>query len=94
MEFAPAGYPTFFTAQKITINDIRAIRIGTLPPTPTSLILPGHDPSESALMCWASNGDKSFAQYWVTADGGSQLLCRSTTYETLRPEQVGSIGCE
>ncbi len=90
MQFAPSDQRSFFQAEKVTIGDIRGIVVGTLPPPPTSLLLPTHDSSEQALVCWSTSRDRtSVAQYWVTSNGESQVLCVGTLPKTVLPTDIG-----
>ena len=57
--FAPNDQPMFLKAQTVTISDIRNIVVATLPPTPTSLLLPERAASEEALMCWSTLSTES-----------------------------------
>jgi len=90
---APVGYSKFFTSENVTVAEIRAIVVGTLPPPPTSVLLDGHQGSEQAVMCWATDGAGRYVQYWVTQDGHTKPLCINSAPETLQPDQVGTIRC-
>ena len=90
MQFAPRDHRSFFKAETATIGDIRGIVVGTLPPSPTSLLLPTYDSSEQALVCWSTSSDRTtVAQYWVTSNGESQVLCIGTLPKTAVPADVG-----
>jgi hypothetical protein len=94
MQFAPSDHRLFFKAATLSIGDIRGIVVATPPPTPTSLLLPGHDSSEQALMCWSTSTDRtSVAQFWVLNGGESQVLCIGPLQVTVPPEQVGNFLC-
>jgi hypothetical protein len=89
-QFAPSDQRSYFKAETATIGDIRGIVVGTLPPPSTSLLLPTHDASEQALVCWSTSSDgTSVAQYWVTSNGESQMLCVGTLPRTAVPADVG-----
>jgi hypothetical protein len=90
MAFSPAGYRTFFTAKGVTIGQIRSTVVVTVALNPTSLLLPDHEASEVALMCWASDGARSYVQYWVTQDGRSKVLCGTMTLEQIQGGAVPS----
>lgn len=90
MAFSPAGYPTFFTATSVTIGQIRSTVVVTVAPNPTSLLLPDHEASEEALMCWATDGARSYVQYWVTQDGQSKVLCSTMALEQIQAGDVPS----
>lgn len=88
--FAPSDHPVFLKAEMVTINDIRNIVVATLPPTPTSLLLPEHAASEEAVMCWSTSADRiSVAQFWVTLGGESRVFCTVRFLEAVSPEKVG-----
>lgn len=90
---APASYSKYFTSEDVTVAEIRAVVVGTLPVSPTSLVLPDHEPSDTATMCWATDGAGRYVQYWVTPDGQTKTLCTTSAPETLQPDQVGTIRC-
>ncbi len=92
MDFAPSGYDQFARAETVTIADIRNIVVVTPPPTPPSLLLPGHDATEAALMCWATDG-ATFVQYWVTSNGESKVLCAMRPADSTPPEQIQNLFC-
>lgn len=87
------GYSKYFTSEHVTVAEIRAIVVGTLPPPPTSVLLAGRQPAERALMCWATDGSTRYVQYWVTQDGQTKSLCVTSAPEALRPEQLDAIRC-
>jgi hypothetical protein len=93
MDFAPSGYSLFSRAEAVSIADIRQIVVVTPPPTPTSVVLPDHDASEQALMCWATDGNASYVQYWVTSNGESKVLCSMYARGSIAPEQVENLVC-
>jgi hypothetical protein len=86
MNFAPSGFGVFSRAETVSIGDIRNIVVVTLPPTPSSLLLPGHDAAEEAVMCWATDGDATFVRYWVTSGGESKVLCISRVADSTPAE--------
>ncbi len=88
MHFAPSGFAVFAKAETVSIADIRNIVVVTPPPTPSSLLLPGHDASEEALMCWATDGDVTYVQYWVTSSGDSKVLCTTRLVDSIPPRQA------
>lgn len=90
---APASYSKYFTSEDVTVAEIRAVVVGTLPASPTSVVLPDHEPSDTATMCWATDGAGRYVQYWVTPDGQTKTLCTTSAPETLQPDQVGTIRC-
>ena len=90
---APASYTKYFASESVTVAEIRAVVVGTLPASPTSLVLPDHEPSDTATMCWATDGAGRYVQYWVTPDGQTKTLCTTSAPETLQPDQVGTIRC-
>ena len=94
MKFAPSDHRLFAKAQTVSIRDLRSIVVATPPPSPTSLLLPGHDSSEEALMCWSTSTDRtSVAQFWVTSDGESRVFCTEKFLEPASPEQVANLSC-
>lgn len=93
MEFAPSGFGVFSRAETVSIADIRNIVVVTLPPTPSSLLLPGHDAAEEAVMCWATDGAATFVQYWVTSSGESKVLCTTRVAESTPTEQIEHLAC-
>ena len=94
MQFVPKDHRLFARAETISIGDIRCIVVATPPPTPTSLLLPGHDSSEQALMCWSASTDRtSVAQFWVTSSGESRVFCTEKFLEPASPDQVANVVC-
>ena len=94
MEFAPNDQLLFAKAETVSIADIRSIVVATPPPTPTSLLLPGHDSSEQALMCWSTSTDRTtVAHFWVTSTGDSQVFCTEKFLEPASPDQVANLVC-
>jgi hypothetical protein len=94
MEFAPNDQRVFAKAENVSIADIRGIVVATPPPTPTSRLLPGHDSSEQALMCWSTSTDgTTVARYWVTSDGESRVFCSEKFLEPASPDQVANLVC-
>jgi hypothetical protein len=94
MRFAPSDHHVFAKAQAVTIADLRNVVVATPPPTPTSLLLPGHATSEAALMCWSTSGDgTSVAMWWVTKDNQSQMLCIGGGTNALSQDQVHGFVC-
>jgi hypothetical protein len=94
MQFAPTDHRLFAKAETISIGDIRSIVVATPPPTPTSLLLPGHDSSEQALMCWSTSADgTSVAQFWVLSNSESRVFCTATFLQPVSPEQLGDMLC-
>ena len=92
MSVAPTGFSEFSRAEAVTIGDIRNIVVVTPPPTPSSLLLPEHDATEEALMCWATDG-ATFVQYWVTSNGESKVLCTMRPADSTPPEQIQNLFC-
>jgi hypothetical protein len=93
LSVAPTNYAKYFTSETLTVAEIRAIVVNTLPPPPTSLLLPDHEASEKATMCWVTDGAGHFAQYWLTQDGQIGTVCTTPGLETLQPDDVGTIRC-
>ena len=93
MDFAPRGFGVFSRAETVSIGEIRNIVVVTPPPTPSSLLLPGHDAAEEAVMCWATDGDATFVQYWVTGSGESKVLCITRVADSTPPEQIERLVC-
>ena len=94
MQFAPSDQRLFAKAEAVSIGDIRNIVVATLPPTPTSLLLPGHDSSEQALMCWSTSTDRTtVAQFWVTTTGDSRVFCTEKFLEPASADQVANLRC-
>jgi hypothetical protein len=94
MEFAPKDQFLFARSEPVSIADIRSIVVATPPPTPTSLLLPGHDSSEQALMCWSTSTDRTtVAQFWVTSNGESRVFCTEKFLKPASPDQVANMVC-
>ena len=93
MDFAPRGFGVFSRAETVSIGEIRNIVVVTPPPTPSSLLLPGHDAAEEAVMCWATDGVATFVQYWVTGTGESKVLCITRVADSTPPEQIQRLVC-
>jgi hypothetical protein len=94
MRFAPSDHRVFAKAQAVTIADLRNVVVATPPPTPTSLLLPGHAASEDALMCWSTSGDgTSVAMWWVTKDNQSRMLCVGGGTNALSQDPVHGFVC-
>ena len=94
MQFAPNDQLLFAKAETVSIADIRSIVVATPPPTPTSLLLPGHDSSEQALMCWSTSTDRTtVAQFWVASNGESRVFCTEKFLEPASPDQVANLVC-
>ena len=94
MQFAPSDQRLFAKAEAVSIGDIRNIVVATPPPTPTSLLLPRHDSSEQALMCWSTSTDGiTVARFWVTDDGESRVFCTARFLEPASPDQVANLVC-
>jgi hypothetical protein len=93
LEFAPSGFGVFSRAEAISVAEIRNIVVVTLPPTPASLLLPGHDAAEEAVMCWATDGAATLVQYWVTRSGESKVLCTTRVAESTSDEQIEHPVC-
>ena len=92
MHFAPSDHQLFLKAETVTIKDVRSIVVATLPPTPTSLLLPEYTASEPALMCWSASADRtSVANFWVTADNQSRVFCTAKFLQTVTPQQIGDV---
>ena len=93
MDFAPSGFNVFSRAETVSTADIRNIVVVTPPPTPSSLLLPGHDAAEEAVMCWATDGVATYVQYWVTNNGESKVLCSTRVADSTLPEQIQHLTC-
>ena len=94
MRFSPSDHRLFLKAEAVTIADLRNVVVATPPPTPTSLLLPGHGASEEALMCWSSSGDgTSIAMWWVTNDNQSRMLCVGGGTNALPQDLIDSFRC-
>ncbi|MEO7370396.1 MAG: hypothetical protein ABIZ69_06020 [Ilumatobacteraceae bacterium] len=94
MQFAPSDHGLFANAEAVSIGDIRSIVVATPPPTPTSLLLPGHDSSEQALMCWSTSTDRtSLAQFWITTTGDARVFCTEKFLEQASADQVANLRC-
>lgn len=88
MHVAPRGFDLFVKAERVSIADLRNIVVVTPPPTPSSLLLPRHDAAEEALLCWATDGDVTYVEYWVTLDGDSKVLCTTRLVESIPAGQA------
>ena len=74
----PDGFPTVISEEKVTVGDVRAIRIGTLPPEPTEVLLANYSADDMAVICVAFNGARSYSTYWVAGGGEVGYMCDST----------------
>ena len=90
----PAGFPEVVWSKETTVEDVRAIRWGTLPPQPTELLLPSYSPGDPALLCIASSDHHSYASYWVASGGEVGDVCISTYGEGAEPSEPQFGGCD
>lgn len=88
----PDGFTSVVSEEPVTVADVRAIVVGTLPPEPTQLLLPSHAADDLALFCIASDGGNSYNSYWVASDDEVETVC-ITSYAGGLPAEP-TWGCE
>lgn len=89
----PEGFPTIVAMRGATVGDVRAIRVGTLPPQPTDVLLPSYSVDAPAVLCKATDGGSSFAYYWVALGGEVGNICTVTYGDGAEPPEAAFDIC-